>query len=610
MNNRFPMKLWNQNPKTPSSERVGIVDKPLSSMLKRPEPNGAGSFGFFRATSLSALLLLAACGKEEAPPPPPPPSESSVDDLLRNLQQAKPPPAEPSRLTANPGGVEFSFAEVGATVAPQIASVMITNTGDQDISISNIKLAGASNVFGLGGSCRAGFNVTKTQSCDVAITFTPTVSQPYSADLLITHTGDESPLFIALNALPSLPPVAVAPVQPIDTGPDPLAINAQRVAQARSQSKLLTMPAEPSVAGVGGIRSLDPNYEALGFPASLSSLPVDRSRMITADRYIPAVLENSISTSIPTGRAISVIENHVYSSDNRFILIPAGTRVVGEYAGPSSQGEGRLQVNWTRMIRPDGSNLRIGFASADVSGQSGIPGYIDNRLWDKYGVPLLLSAINAAFVYAAAPTSTVTSSATTGTTTTQTLTPGDLAFQQFSSDLSSLVNQIIQNNVDLRPIVTVPGGTRLLIIPTQDLVMKTPQLLTADGTEAPFDVAEARRRLLLGNNNPANKSLPLQVRQPQIGDDTGLMGNAIDGTAGGALNDLPGSNNLGFGAPLSLGSGAPMAASPAPGTLGTLVIPGGTQPAVTDNSQPLPAIINSQGATQQAAPDQPISLLP
>jgi hypothetical protein len=80
------------------------------------------------------------------------------------------------------------------------------------------------------------------------------------------------------------------------------------------------------------------------------------------------------------------------------------------------------------------------------------------------------------------------------------------------------------------------------------------------------------------------------------------MGNAIDGTAGGALNDLPGSNNLGFG--------APMAASPAPGTLGTLVIPGGTQPAVTDNSQPLPAIINSQGATQQAAPDQPISLLP
>ncbi|MBU3656346.1 MAG: hypothetical protein FGM23_08350, partial [Alphaproteobacteria bacterium] len=123
-------------------------------------------------------------------------------------------------------------------------------------------------------------------------------------------------------------------------GPDPLAINAQRVAQARSESKLLTMPAEPSVAGVGGIRSLDPNYEALGFGASISSLPVDRSRMITADRYIPAVLENSISTSIPTGRAISVIENHVYSSDNRFILIPAGTRVVGEYAGPSSQGEG------------------------------------------------------------------------------------------------------------------------------------------------------------------------------------------------------------------------------------------------------------------------------
>jgi len=626
--------LFQSLPMTIAASAVVVpCDVVVGGSIEQTKSKMQNTFSLLNA-ALLATLLLTACGKEEAPPPPPPPSESSVDDLLRNLQQAPPPPAEPSRLTANPGALEFSFAEAGATVPPQTASVTIINDGDQDLNISSIKLAGTANVFALGGSCRAGFNVTKTQSCDIAITFTPTVAQPYSADLVITYSGDESPLFIALNALPSLPPVAVAPVQPIDTGPDPLAINAQRVAQARSQSKLLTMPAEPSVAGVGGIRSLDPSYEALGFGASISSLPVDRSRMITADRYIPAVLENSISTSIPTGRAISVIENHVYSSDNRFILIPAGTRVVGEYAGPSSQGEGRLQVNWTRMIRPDGSNLRIGFASADVSGQSGIPGYIDNRLWDKYGVPLLLSAINAAFVYAAAPTSTVTSSATTGTTTTQTLTPGDLAFQQFSSDLSSLVNQIIQNNVDLRPIVTVPGGTRLLIIPTQDLVMKTPQLLTADGTEVPFDVAEARRRLLLGNNISANKPLPLQVRQPKIGDNTDMTGNAMDGMSSGALNDLPGSSDLGLGAPLSLGTGTPMAASPAPGTLGTLVISGAPLPPAnpapanpTMLSPAQPTVIDSTGGgapnpnTSAPAPSvgaavplsqagQPTSLLP
>ncbi|MBU3656345.1 MAG: choice-of-anchor D domain-containing protein [Alphaproteobacteria bacterium] len=213
--------LFQSLPMTIAPSAVVVpCDVVVGGSIEQTKSKMQNTFSLLNA-ALLATLLLTACGKEEAPPPPPPPSESSVDDLLRNLQQAPPPPAEPSRLTANPGAVEFSFAEVGATVPPQTASVTITNDGDQDLNISSIKLAGTANVFALGGSCRAGFNVTKTQSCDIAITFTPTVAQPYSADLVITYSGDESPLFIALNALPSLPPVAVAPPSPSIWGQTP-----------------------------------------------------------------------------------------------------------------------------------------------------------------------------------------------------------------------------------------------------------------------------------------------------------------------------------------------------------------------------------------------------
>jgi type IV secretion system protein VirB10 len=544
---------------------------------------------------LAMLCLLTACGKKaEEAPPPPPPSQSSVDDLLNSLKNQPPPPAEIGRIVAAPSTIDFGFVQPGT---PQTATIMLSNSGDQDITVSNITLASNPDVFTLGGSCRAGFNLTKIQSCEISVTFTPTQAQNYGTQILVAHSAEGSPLFLPVSGIAANAPEPLQVLQPLPMAPDPLAENAYKIAQTRSQSKLLTLPAEPSVSGAGRLRSLDPSYEALGFAATTSSLPVDRSRMITADRYIPAVLENSISTVVPTGRAMAVIENHVYSSDNRFILLPAGTRVVGSYSGGTSQGDSRLQINWSRMIRPDGSSLRVGFASGDVAGRDGIPGYVDNRLWDKYGVPLLLSAINAAFVYAAAPESTVTSSSTTGTTTTQTLTPGDLAFQQFSSDLSSLVNQIIQSNVDLRPIITVPGGTRLTIIPTQDLVMATPQLLTAEGTEVPLDVAEQRRQLLLGANSPFNKQTPLQFRQPRIdggaGDDEQATSSQMNGQAPG------------YTSPLAAGSIAPSPSFPAN-------LPPTNFPATNPTAPVAIAPLGSPAANaaDQPQPAAPTSLLP
>ncbi|HCU58994.1 MAG TPA: hypothetical protein DIC64_03335, partial [Alphaproteobacteria bacterium] len=72
----------------------------------------------------------------------------------------------------------------------------------------------------------------------------------------------------------------------------------------------------------------------------VSSWRVDMSEMILADKPIPAVLartimEGSASSGVPI---TAIVERNVYAEDGRNIVIPAGSRVMGESGGGASGG--------------------------------------------------------------------------------------------------------------------------------------------------------------------------------------------------------------------------------------------------------------------------------
>ncbi|MGE0252253.1 MAG: TrbI/VirB10 family protein [Dongiaceae bacterium] len=442
-----------------------------------------------RISAVLSLCALAACGEEkkaEVPPPapPPPPIAAPIPEPAPLL----PPIQRPGRLSYGPSNLQLGPTLPGNSDS---RSFVLTNTGEITLALNDVRLEGDQGELSLGGSCinLMPRNLAPNESCDLTVMFTPIQSGPdVNAEVQINHDGENSPLFLPVVAIRAIAP---PPPAPMVRGPSLQLENAIAVAQARMGGRMAVV-SEPPPPGPESIISQDLDYTPIGFPPTVSSLPVDRSRLVTADRYIGAVLENTINSQLAGGRIVGVVERHVYGGDGRFVLIPAGSRAVGVYEPLQRQGDTRLRATFLRVMRPDGVaySTEEGDPSADVMGRLGLIGDVDNRYFDRYAGPLLISLINAIGTYATAPETITRTDSTGNTSTSQTLTPEQQSFQNFSNDLSFIAQRLVEENLNLAPIITIPGGTRFFIMPTKDIMLRGYQFVAANPAIPPGALTE------------------------------------------------------------------------------------------------------------------------
>jgi type IV secretion system protein VirB10 len=194
-------------------------------------------------------------------------------------------------------------------------------------------------------------------------------------------------------------------------------------------------------------------------PEDKSTFPVDRSRILTADMRIGAILEDNINSQI-AGRVIVIVDRDIFSPNGRFILLPAYTRVICGYEGLEQTGDTRLPLVCTRAIRPDGVSLLLTDSiGSDQMGRTGLIGKVDNRTFERYGAAFIISGISALGQNSVQPNQPpwVQNSVNT-----------------FSNNLSQVTLEAIKKNVDLRPIISINAGTRIQIIPQTDIVFRKP----------------------------------------------------------------------------------------------------------------------------------------
>src|SRR3546814_2996545 len=79
----------------------------------------------------------------------------------------------------------------------------------------------------------------------------------------------------------------------------------------------------------------------------------NRSTTVPQGTLIPAVLETAFN-STGSGFARALVQRDIYGFDGARVLIPLGSRLIGEYASDTSPGQKRAFVTWTRIIRPAG----------------------------------------------------------------------------------------------------------------------------------------------------------------------------------------------------------------------------------------------------------------
>jgi type IV secretion system protein VirB10 len=148
--------------------------------------------------------------------------------------------------------------------------------------------------------------------------------------------------------------------------------------------------AGPALAsGPGLAAERDPVDGRADSSAGVRFEPAPRSPVIHEGWVVPARLDQLITSDIG-GQVRALVTEDVYDSvTGRFLLIPAGTRAVGQYGNGVVFGQNRLAVVWTRLIFPDGSSLHIDAPGTDGSGSVGLRDRVNNYWGQVLGAALL-----------------------------------------------------------------------------------------------------------------------------------------------------------------------------------------------------------------------------
>jgi type IV secretion system protein VirB10 len=200
----------------------------------------------------------------------------------------------------------------------------------------------------------------------------------------------------------------------------------------------------------------------------------DRAHTIAQGKLLSAVLETAINTEIP-GFVRAIISRDVYAEAGNQILVPRGSRLFGTYSSKITRGQGRVEIAWTRLIRPDGVDMSVSFNASDQFGRSGIPGDVDNKYSALVANSMLTSILAVGGVSAAqkllgsgSQLNTTTTNPTQGTTTT-TGSAANQAIYDVSKTIIDTVGQVIGSTLNSNPVIRVPQGTRITVVVNSDI---------------------------------------------------------------------------------------------------------------------------------------------
>jgi len=159
-----------------------------------------------------------------------------------------------------------------------------------------------------------------------------------------------------------------------------------------------------------------------------------------------------------SGPVECLLSTAVYSADRQHLLIPAGSKLLGETKRVDSFGQRRLAVAFHRLIMPDGYSVSLDqFKGLNQIGDTGLRDQVNNHYLRIFGVSLAIGALGAV--------------AEAGTGSALTASGGDLMRQGLSQSLAQSSAQILDKFLNILPTVTIREGHRVKIYLSGDLVL-------------------------------------------------------------------------------------------------------------------------------------------
>lgn len=278
-----------------------------------------------------------------------------------------------------------------------------------------------------------------------------------------------------------LPPIGAAP----PTGPAPtpaqtaVETERQRLVQERSAAResRLFFGGGAGAAAVGdGSQVADasngppaPQLAAAAQRPAFAERPVERrtvsasrieppagTHVLQAGSIIPAALITGIRSDLP-GQVTAQVTEPVYDSvTGRILLIPQGSRLIGDYNADVSFGQRRVQLAWNRLILPDGRSIVLERQpGGDPSGFAGLQDGVDFHWGGVLRAALVSTLLGVGGELGAGNDDNLTR-----------------ALRRGSQDsIGRAGEQVVSRELDVRPTLTIRPGFPVRVLVTRDLIL-------------------------------------------------------------------------------------------------------------------------------------------
>jgi type IV secretion system protein VirB10 len=153
-----------------------------------------------------------------------------------------------------------------------------------------------------------------------------------------------------------------------------------------------------------------------------------------------------------------LLSTDVYSNDRQHLLIPAGSKLLGETKKVDTFGQNRLAVIFHRALMPDGYSVNLDqFKGLNQIGDAGLRDQVNNHYLRIFGVSLAVGALGA-----------ISEGGTAGALTAS---GTDLMRQGLGQSTAQSSAQILEKFLNVMPTITIREGHRVKVYLSGDLAL-------------------------------------------------------------------------------------------------------------------------------------------
>ncbi|ADM09249.1 possible trbI, a component on a type IV secretion system [Parvularcula bermudensis HTCC2503] len=179
--------------------------------------------------------------------------------------------------------------------------------------------------------------------------------------------------------------------------------------------------------------------------------------MVQAGAIIPAALVTGLRSDLP-GQVTAQVTSNVYDSPiGRFLLIPQGSRLIGEYDSRVAFGQSRVLLAWTRLILPNGRSIVLERQpGADQAGYAGLEDGVNNHWGKLFMAAGLATVLNIGAEFGADDDDEIARAIREGTQDT----------------IGRAGDEIVRRQLSISPTLTIRPGFPVRVMVTHDLVLE------------------------------------------------------------------------------------------------------------------------------------------